>query len=29
MGSGDGVETNGVYIKHIYTISGAYVLNKQ
>ncbi len=29
MGNGDKAEIDGVYIKHMYTISGAYVLDKQ
>jgi len=29
MGSGDRAETNGAYIKYMYTISGAYILDKQ
>ena len=29
MGSGDRVETDGVYAKHMHTISGAYILDKQ
>jgi len=29
MGSRDEVETDGVYIKYMYTTSGAYVLDKQ